>query len=408
MQSDNFSVNTTNSGALSLREAINEKNVKLFEENIRRALEYNFEFKRVEHSPTFFTKKIKYDKNKEDIEILQNDNTTVTINDKKYTILFNEDFNFSVKNESNEIIGTIESKDSNKEQNLELKGENTTIIVHPYREIEIDGFFRVNIFSVNQFNDGEVSIVYSNIKKEEEKHFKYAIIEAKLSPRKVNDLIKQIRKDSHLLKLFGKKSGVILDFINSKDIKDKKHFNNLKNIKCVVYGIKDSMLCGKDVTQPIDWDLDIKVTNLTKNVTNLTKDVTNLTKDVTNLTKNVTNLTSKVDLIYNYIKKKMEKEEPHSGKGEGEEKVKGKREGEKEEDKSIEKKKIENDQKEEENDKNKGDKKEGKKTKKGKQKEKDEKEQVKDKDEGEEKKKIESKELLGKKHKRQSPRKEWP
>ena len=204
MQLDGFSVNTTNSEALSLREAINEKNVKLFEENIRRALEYNFDFKRVEHSPTFFTKSIKYNKNKEDIEILQNDTTTVTFNNKKYTILFNKDFNFSVKNESNEIIGTIESKDSNKEQNLELRGENTTIIVHPYRGIEIDGFFRLNIFSVNQFNDGEVSIVYSNIKKEEEKHFKYAIIEAKLSPKKVNDLIKQIRKDSHLLKLLGK------------------------------------------------------------------------------------------------------------------------------------------------------------------------------------------------------------
>ena len=57
----------------------------------------------------------------------------------------------------------------------------------------------------------------------------------------------------------------------------------------MVYGIKDSMLCGKNITQQIDCDLDTKVNNFTKNVTILT---------------------NKVGLIYNYIKKKMEKEHP--------------------------------------------------------------------------------------------------
>ena len=46
-------------------------------------------------------------------------------------------------------------------------------------------------------------------------------MEAKLSPKKVNKLIKQIRLDNNLLKALNIKNAIILGFINSSIINDK-------------------------------------------------------------------------------------------------------------------------------------------------------------------------------------------
>ena len=75
-------------------------------------------------------------------------------------------------------------------------------------------------------------------------------------PNKTDVIIKQIRKDHHLLKLKGKKNDtVVLGFINSDNIQNKNHFNSLKN-KCIVYGIKNGILCGKEIIFPIDWKIE--------------------------------------------------------------------------------------------------------------------------------------------------------
>ena len=67
-----------------------------------------------------------------------------------------------------------------------------------------------------------------------------------------------------------KQDSIILGFINSDKIKDESHYNNLKNIKCLIYGIKNSILLGKNITYQIDWDLNIKVKNLEQNINELT------------------------------------------------------------------------------------------------------------------------------------------
>ena len=52
----------------------------------------------------------------------------------------------------------------------------------------------------------------------------------------------------------------------------------MKNIKCVIYGVKNSIFHGKNVVRPIDW-------NLERNFENFKKQVT-----------------TKLDKIYNYLK----------------------------------------------------------------------------------------------------------
>lgn len=307
------------------KQIINEYAGKTFEENIRSALEYYFCFKKIDKSPKIFIKKISYDNSKE-IEIVQNEETTINIKDKKYKLLFDKSFDLIIKNEKNCILNKINSKLSNKETTETIKNTNITLKLFPYEEMEIDGFFKIKNFSVNQFNENEVEILYNNISKEEETNFQYLTIEAKLSPKRINELMKQIRKDNKYLKLINKKPAVILGFINSDDVKYKNHFNSLKNIKCVIYGIKHSKLCGKNIVQPIDWDTSKKVDDLKAEVSDLKAEVGDLKE--------------KLDEIYNYVIEKKNEEKEQIGrkkeKKEKERKKKEKKEGKMEEDEEEE------------------------------------------------------------------------
>ena len=161
----------------------------------------------------------------------------------------------------------------------------------------------MNKFSVNLFNENEISIIYSNIDKEEEKNFIYSMIEVKLNPKKINDLIRQIKRDNRLLKIMNYNSAVILGFLNSGDEKYKSNFNTLKKLKCVIYGIKNSTLCGKKVSQVIDWDLEMKFKKLNDTVNN----INNKLNDILGV------LVPKVNEIYNFFGLK-EKEDEKKGK----------------------------------------------------------------------------------------------
>ena len=164
------------------------------------------------------------------------------------------------------------------------------MIISPYKEMEIDGYFRMEKFEVNMFNENEVEIIFSNINKDEEKNFVDSIIEDKLGSNKVDELIKQIRKNHRLLKLKDKKDTVLIGFINSNKINNRDHFNTLGDKKCGRYGIKDSIFCGKEVTYQIDWDLERRVKSLEAIL------------DALN---------SKINKIYDHITKAEKKESGH-------------------------------------------------------------------------------------------------
>lgn len=287
---------------LSTFQLYNEEASSIFKDNICNTLELNFGFKKINYPNKIFTKKISYNNNKE-IEIIQNEETEFTIKDKILKFLFDNNFNVFVKDEKDKILEEIKSEKSNKTIEININGIKLNI--SPYKEIEISGIYKMKNFSFNLFDENEVSIIYSNIDNKEDINYKYCIIEAKLNPKKVNNLIGKIKKDINLLNILDKKPAIILGFINSDNIKDKNHFNSLKNKKCVIYGIKNSFLCGKNITRPIDWNCERKIIKLSQ----------------------------KVEEIYNYIKS-IKKEE-------------------KEKNKEIEEEEEEIEEKEEEEDKNK-------------------------------------------------------
>ena len=284
------SILSTSDISSTVKEILNTEKEEYFEENIREILINYYNFQRLKFPKNFFVKVIKY--NDKEIEIIQSVEKQVNIRGKKYNILFNDDFEILIKDELNNILGKIESKRSN--ENVELLVNEININISKYKEIEIDGFFELKNFKVNLFDDKEISIIYSNIENDEEGKYTHAAIEAKLSHKKTEGLIKQLKKDKHLLDICEYKSTILIGFINSAKVVPIDFKEKLKNIKCVIYGIKNSIFHGKNVVRPIDW-------NLERNFENFKKQVT-----------------TKLDKIYNYLKinfkekdieDKLEKEE---------------------------------------------------------------------------------------------------
>ena len=268
------SILSTSDISSTVKEILNTEKEEYFEENIREILVNYYNFQRLKFPKNIFVKVIKY--NDKEIEIIQSVEKQVNIRGKKYNILFNDDFEILIKDELNNILGKIESKRSN--ENVELLVNEININISKYKEIEIDGFFELKNFKVNLFDDKEISIIYSNIENDEEGKYTHAAIEAKLSHKKTEGLIKQLKKDKHLLDIYEYKSTILIGFINSAKILSIDFKEKLKNIKCVIYGVKNSVFHGKNVVRPIDW-------NLVKSFEDFKKQVT-----------------TQLDKIYNYLK----------------------------------------------------------------------------------------------------------
>ena len=268
------SILSTSEISSTVKEILNTEKEEYFEENIREILINYYNFQSIKFPKNIFVKVIKYDD--KEIEIIQNVEKQVSIRGKKYNILFNDDFEILIKDELNNILGKIESKRSN--ENVELLVNEININISKYKEIEINGFFELKNFKVNLFDDKEISIIYSNIEIDEEGKYTHAAIEAKLSHKKTEGLIKQLKKDKHLLDICEYKSTILIGFINSAKVVPIDFKERLKNIKCVIYGIKNSIFHGKNVVRPIDW-------NLVKSFEDFKKQVT-----------------TQLDKIYNYLK----------------------------------------------------------------------------------------------------------
>ena len=291
--------NNTESSLSVARQAVNERLGKIFENNIRNILELKHGFKKIEHPDKIFMKKIIIDikpKPKE-MDILQEEEITIDIKDKKNKLLYDYEHNFLIKELNDTKIAEITSENSNKETKLDIDG--TTIKIFPYKEIEFDGYYVMKNFCVNLFDQKEVEILYTNINKEEEEKFVNSIIEAKLSSKKTEKIKEQMRKDRHYLKVKGIKNSVILGFINSIDIKSKDCFNSLKNNKCVIYGIKKSILYGKEIAFPIDWDLEKRFCSFQSDVN----------KKLDAINKVLVDIKPKINQIYDKFFRNEEKKE---------------------------------------------------------------------------------------------------
>ena len=203
--------NESKSDVSAARQAVNERIGKVFEKNIRYILETRHYFKKIPHVDKIFMKKIKIyhsGQNFDEYEILLSEEIEVKIRGKNYKVLYDTKHNVLIKDLKNNEISKITSENANKRTDIIINKIKCEIF--PYTEMEFDGYFSMNNFQVNLFDENEVGIIYSNINKDEEKNYTNFIIEVKLNPKKANTLRDQIRKDHHYLSKNGIKNAAVL------------------------------------------------------------------------------------------------------------------------------------------------------------------------------------------------------
>ena len=251
MKSDNFSsASSINENISSIvKEKINTDLGPIFEENVRGIMENHFHFKKVIFPKTNFYKIITI-QGCNSVKIIQNKGKEIKFKNYLYQFLFNDDFSLSYRDSKNKKWQIIEKEKSAIKSNITLNGKN--ISVSPTKEIEIDGFYQINNFKVELFDEKEVNIIFNNINKEEEIEFQYAVLEVKLSKKKVGELALQLKKDHAFVKLL-EKQAIFLGFINDKSVDSKEYKKYLKDIPCVIYGVQNSIFCKRNVVHQYDW-----------------------------------------------------------------------------------------------------------------------------------------------------------
>ena len=251
MKSDNFSSASSKNENISsiVKEKINTDLGPIFEENVRGIMENHFHFKKVIFPKTNFYKIITI-QGCNSVKIIQNKGKEIKFKNYLYQFLFNDDFSLSYRDSKNKKWQIIEKEKSAIKSNITLNGKN--ISVSPTKEIEIDGFYQINNFKVELFDEKEVNIIFNNINKEEEIEFQYAVLEVKLSKKKVGELALQLKKDHAFVKLL-EKQAIFLGFINDKSVDSKEYKKYLKDIPCVIYGVQNSIFCKRNVVHQYDW-----------------------------------------------------------------------------------------------------------------------------------------------------------
>lgn len=142
------------------------------------------------------------------------------------------------------------------------------ILIKPITDIEIDGFFED--IDLTKFNEKEITVLGTNLGKGITKnHYNQkAIIEIKLCKEKIQELFEQFKKDKYVFETLLNESFLFIGFINSKyvDFKELKDItSSLNDLKYILFGVKNSIFAGKDITKFYDWDgINLSKINLSK------------------------------------------------------------------------------------------------------------------------------------------------
>ena len=135
---------------------------------------------------------------------------------------------------------------------------NTKIIVSVSKKIEMDGSFNITNFSLNSFNHDEIVVYYNGIS--DFSSYNYAIIEAKLSQKKIKEMIAQLKKDKFVTKKISDKNILFIGFINSDHLEDDIS-KEIAGCNLLILGIKNSHLFKREVTKYYDWELIKEIKN---------------------------------------------------------------------------------------------------------------------------------------------------
>ena len=260
-----------------IRRILSIKTGEQFELNINETLKLEMNFNETSYPKNFIYLCVDLEENKK-IFVIEEIDKEIVVNGVLFVFKLSKERIFSIINkEDGSLCCTIKEIKKSKKQNINGK----LLIFHPFEEIEIDGIYSINNFDINCFNKKEVSLISSNVKKDDFKAYEMAIIEVKLSPKKVLKLISKMKKDAKIMKnVVRDKKIIYLGFLGSKNINSKVNISEkFKNIDYAIYGLNNKKFFNRNVFEPLDWNLIEKVDKIDKRI-NILNDLSNNVKEI--------------------------------------------------------------------------------------------------------------------------------
>ena len=214
-------------------------------------------------------------------------------NDNEEKDMENEEYEDGENDAQNED----EKKDENEDDNDNQDGNK--------EEIENDNNNNDNSNSNMDENDNSNNESYTNEENYILSQFKYAIIEIKLSRKKIYELIEQIKKDKEVMEKLLKGKILYIGFINSEsliyDIKDE-----LEGLNFILFGVRKSKFCGHNITQYIEWDSIKDIKSLKIKVNKINNRLNNMRKHIDD---KFNNIDDRLKLIESQLNKIVEKDQ---------------------------------------------------------------------------------------------------
>lgn len=269
-----------------VNDIINDERGNNLEENIRKTVENEFEWKISQIPRAFFYKKITV--NNEDRIIYKYKCISLTVKENIFFLKFND------KNNSCEVYKNdfkkLNQKIKEKPKMVEINIGNYQLKVWPMNKIEIDGIYEINGIDLSLFPRDEFNIIYNNINDDEKQSFELAAIEVKLSIKKMKELVTQLQKDFDVLGKITDRKMVFIGIVNSSSV-SFNYKEYVKHFNCLILGIKNSIVCERKVIAPIDWNLvtefrifkketENKIASLKDDVKELKDEVKGLKEDI--------------------------------------------------------------------------------------------------------------------------------
>ena len=222
----------------------------VFEENIRKTLEYEYNWKTASIPRHFFYRVVIF-KGKSyylsSFRIIKANKFTINMDPETNACLFIDKLN-----EKNTLeIGENETISP-------ANFHNNNFLIGPPKEMEMDGLYENFDFNELPFDENEVEILFDNSPLFK---YKYAVIEVKLNANKITELIDQLKEDQKIMEEFFENNSVIyLGFVNLNksdldEIDDSYFSTHCGNLNCILFGIKNGVFCERIITNPCDWKL---------------------------------------------------------------------------------------------------------------------------------------------------------
>ena len=243
--SNNSTTNTTNTTG-QLNNTKDEQMEKIFKENVSEILREHFGSKNNDIDRNLKYREIKFG---EEVRIASlNFPQLIEIDSVIYLFNMKEDGSLTISrgNIMNNHPTVIDTR-----INMHMIFGNHELSISKTKNIEMNGTFKIANFNINLFDRNEVSVIYNNVKINEEKPFQYIVIETAFNKASMQDMAIQMKRDKLFLEKMIPKRILYCGIVNIKE-RDNIFINF--DFDCIILGITNDTLFGKDVSKNYDWE----------------------------------------------------------------------------------------------------------------------------------------------------------